>query len=632
MNIRFLASLFAGLACFAATTVAAEPVEGEITYSFGSAFKTSLKPTDARAATADVISIAQQLPVDRVNSYAGGFIKSVSIYSGSGPYDSASKDYVPLVSKDYVLFITNDLDGEPLLTQNIHVDESRTCYDFTLTKPVEVVANKPLYIGYHVPNLSEDDFCFSTDNAQKGVVYIRFGSNSKFETAPESFANLMIGVTFNGDKLPQNGVKLDGYTAPLGFNTEGNVTFPVYVVNTAAGKAETVTFDCSVDGNTVPHTSQILDPETRTPKPILFGERGVVMVEGLKTVNPANSTMAVIRATKVNGAENTTGAASAYFSAPSYPFSKGYHRIPVLEDITSLGCSWCPAGMAFCEYLKDNYGDDFITIAYHVLYSEPRDVMANDDSAAFDAYYGSGYPYGISNRKTDVSFTHERKLENGVKPLVELYENCQTTPGFAGLELQAELVDVDAETKAIDVTVTGSFALDVPMSTSDAYMISLLVLEDECGPHKQTNAYSHSAEWEMGGWEDLGPRVETTFDHVVRSSVAFPGIKGSVPTGLKAGEEFTYTRRLSLDRVVRDKVSVVALLTDVNNRGEIVNARQVYLYEREDVGIDAVEAAGEPAVDAPAVWYNLQGVRVANPSNGIFVKVTGNKAEKVLVK
>ncbi|MDE6295077.1 MAG: hypothetical protein K2M03_03345, partial [Muribaculaceae bacterium] len=33
--------------------------------------------------------------------------------------------------------------------------------------------------------------------------------------------------------------------------------------------------------------------------------------------------------------------------------------------------------------------------------------------------------------------------------------------------------------------------------------------------------------------------------------------------------------------------------------------------------------------DVEAVYYNLQGVKVANPTNGIFVKVAGKKAVKV---
>ena len=36
--------------------------------------------------------------------------------------------------------------------------------------------------------------------------------------------------------------------------------------------------------------------------------------------------------------------------------------------------------------------------------------------------------------------------------------------------------------------------------------------------------------------------------------------------------------------------------------------------------------------NAPVEYYNLQGVRVANPANGIFFKRQGNKVEKVIVK
>lgn len=44
-------------------------------------------------------------------------------------------------------------------------------------------------------------------------------------------------------------------------------------------------------------------------------------------------------------------------------------------------------------------------------------------------------------------------------------------------------------------------------------------------------------------------------------------------------------------------------------------------------GIEAIEAE-----TATAVYYNLQGVRVANPANGIFIKKAGSTVSKVLVK
>lgn len=43
---------------------------------------------------------------------------------------------------------------------------------------------------------------------------------------------------------------------------------------------------------------------------------------------------------------------------------------------------------------------------------------------------------------------------------------------------------------------------------------------------------------------------------------------------------------------------------------------------------------GEIVVDenAPEVYYNLQGVQVAEPANGLYIRVKGNKAEKVVIK
>ena len=43
-----------------------------------------------------------------------------------------------------------------------------------------------------------------------------------------------------------------------------------------------------------------------------------------------------------------------------------------------------------------------------------------------------------------------------------------------------------------------------------------------------------------------------------------------------------------------------------------------------EAGVDGVIADSE----AP-VYYNLQGVQVSNPENGIFIKKTGNKVTKV---
>lgn len=47
-------------------------------------------------------------------------------------------------------------------------------------------------------------------------------------------------------------------------------------------------------------------------------------------------------------------------------------------------------------------------------------------------------------------------------------------------------------------------------------------------------------------------------------------------------------------------------------------------------GVEGVEM--DETIDGAAEYYNLQGVKVANPENGLYIKKAGNKASKVLVK
>jgi hypothetical protein len=66
--------------------------------------------------------------------------------------------------------------------------------------------------------------------------------------------------------------------------------------------------------------------------------------------------------------------------------------------------------------------------------------------------------------------------------------------------------------------------------------------------------------------------------------------------------------------------------------GNYANAKSgyeyIYIYFPEETSVSNI------AVDenAPVEYYNLQGVRVANPSNGIYIQRQGNQAKKVLVK
>ena len=46
-------------------------------------------------------------------------------------------------------------------------------------------------------------------------------------------------------------------------------------------------------------------------------------------------------------------------------------------------------------------------------------------------------------------------------------------------------------------------------------------------------------------------------------------------------------------------------------------------------GIEAIET---DAIDADAEYYNLQGVKIVNPTSGIYIRRQGTKNDKVIIK
>ena len=48
-------------------------------------------------------------------------------------------------------------------------------------------------------------------------------------------------------------------------------------------------------------------------------------------------------------------------------------------------------------------------------------------------------------------------------------------------------------------------------------------------------------------------------------------------------------------------------------------------------GLEQINASLPDSQEAEAIWFNLQGQQVDNPTRGLFIRVQGNKAEKVLL-
>ena len=77
-----------------------------------------------------------------------------------------------------------------------------------------------------------------------------------------------------------------------------------------------------------------------------------------------------------------------------------------------------------------------------------------------------------------------------------------------------------------------------------------------------------------------------------------------------------------------DKVEVeipdLTSLQFINSGEQLCFVLEVTYSSTTGISDITVDAAGE------AVYYNLNGVQVANPENGLFIKVQGGKATKVI--
>ena len=58
--------------------------------------------------------------------------------------------------------------------------------------------------------------------------------------------------------------------------------------------------------------------------------------------------------------------------------------------------------------------------------------------------------------------------------------------------------------------------------------------------------------------------------------------------------------------------------------------KNFYIQEKDYAGIEDIVA--DDNSDEQIEYFNLNGVRVENPQNGIFIRRQGNKVEKVIVK
>ena len=107
------------------------------------------------------------------------------------------------------------------------------------------------------------------------------------------------------------------------------------------------------------------------------------------------------------------------------------------------------------------------------------------------------------------------------------------------------------------------------------------------------------------------------------------GTTSGTSISIFAGDEYDgFAESISLEDGVDYYVIIPAALFRLSSSYNATNDEIVLHYNNGKSGIADIEAAD----NTPVEYYNLQGVRVENPSAGLYIRRQGNKTTKVIIK
>lgn len=550
------------------------------------------------------VHLCVKMRQEDVVAFRGNAITALKIYGGT---DHGEPRRNPC--REVTVFITPDLEKLPANPQKATLkEEAYSRNTIELETPYEISpADTVLYFGYTVSVPEGDAFYIPTDATPVCGTNFIFGISDD-GGQPESwvpsgmdFGSLCLTAVFSGDKLPQDLVSIYNASFPTWLKPGDSCDLSFSLRNSGINAVSSVELTTTV-GDEAPIVKTI------DFNPAIEPNGSVDIVLNAIPFNTTGFHRVSIVAGKVNGnavsePAETSGALPVY--------STGYDRNLVMEEGTGTWCGWCPAGMVMLEYIADRYADRFFAISIH-----SNDRMTLADYQEFMDRYFTVFPISYTNRSV-INYpgtTHGNEVNE--KFVDDVYARYTSYPAYCRIGVD----EVRVSGNAVNATVASEFTLDCDVE----HHIAFVLTENGVGPYVQSNYYSGGYDGNMGGWESLGEEVETTYDDIPRAYKEYTAADGVLPLEIKAGQKYSFTAALPLEHWTGGLTELTAFITNAST-GEIVNACRVPL---DLSGVESIEAEEDSAVR----YFTLQGVETVNPGPGIYIRLCGGEARKVIMK
>lgn len=475
-----------------------------------------------------------------------------------------------------------------------------------------VLTEEGIYVGYSltVPSVPKDKVLTAM---QKNPLMVSRSSNpeSLYLRASKDFlkwvayneklgASAMIYVSIEGD-FPEYSVGINDLSGTYS-KVEEDFCLKAALLNVGVAPVSKIGYSYSIGGKDFENTLEL-------DSPILTDFVNPTVVEfPIQAVSELGEYSLDLKITSLDGNENLNTATAASAMVTVLPYVP-VHR-PMLEEFTGTWCGWCPRGFWALETLNELYGDRVVLAAYH-----DGDVM---QAAAFPIDV-QGYPSATLNRNGSDEDPYYGKGNNGFAMKDQIVASMATDVP-AAIEVEAAWAD-EAKT-SINVKAESTFFVN---KANAGYKVGYLLvnngLSGEGSEWIQTNYFANNSDYigtdleVLTTWPSKVPGL--VFNDVVVDVSGMKGVEGSVPDEVTFNTPYAtdFSFDIAGNSVIQDKDKLYVAAFIINPDGSILNANKVKVSG--DNAVSAMEA------DVLSVeYFNLNGVRVATPGKGVFVKAT----------
>lgn len=569
------------------------------------------------------IAEAFEMTSDVVARFAGNEITSIFFYTGVNPNQSPGNTAVNTIKKA-TLFLAYDLQNfQPFYTQQVDLpSQGLTLYKFALETPYTIEADKPVYVGYYYALSSANDqtlifdYVYHGDDVSGGWYGIKStGATAKwqFDNLADQIGFLCVGATITGSTLPQNEMSVLSVNS-LVPSVYQNEPFGIQLIaqNDASNVITSIEISTKV-GDNAPVV------ETYDVENISYNQAIMGQITDLSYATAGIEPIPVeVTVTKINGNDNTSANATAIGSIQVLPTGMGYDRNVVVEEFTGTWCGYCPQGYITMEAIPDQYPDgNVIPVAVH-----NQDEMVSSSYKWVDAAFAEGYPSAVINRYEMVEYIY---------PTDRCFAQIDA---FAAAPAPAKVTATarinDAETGIIFDTKS-SFSYDME-DAKDRYVLAFGITEDGVGPYQQHNYYADDTSGSLPGFSGTSEYVSLKFNDVARQYNNRNGVANSIPNSIVAGQEydFSYEMKFLAATNINDLKNIKGIVYLINKKtGMVENACMVNSAELNSV--QEIEADNVDA-DAPVEYFNIQGMRIAEPTQGLYIRRQGSTAKVMMAR